>query len=57
MVDILVQVKIFQELNKTWRIGKRSDYIVSKIFSNEKIKNILPFVFNMIQYGKNMLCQ
>jgi hypothetical protein len=38
MADIsLLQVKIFQELNKIWKIGERS-YIVSKVLSNEKIK-------------------
>jgi galactitol-specific phosphotransferase system IIB component len=42
MADIsLLQVKIFQELSKIWKIGKRSWYVVSKVLSNEKIKNYI----------------
>jgi hypothetical protein len=44
MADIsFLSIKIFVEVSKIWKIGERVLYIVLKVLSNEKIKNILPF--------------
>ena len=56
MADILLlHVKIFQELSKIWQIGKRSYwYIVSKVFSNEKIK-YCHFPLKLVRVSLNIL--
>ena len=51
MADIsFLSIKIFVEVSKIWKNGKRVLYVVLKILSYEKIKNILPFPFNLKIY-------